>query len=128
MPAAHEFDYAVIRVVPHVERDEFINVGIILFCRALRFLDAYIQLDPARLAALAPDLDPAETRAQLEIIPRICKGGSAAGALGELSQDERFKWLTAPRSTTIQVSPAHSGLCDDPNAEMLDLRKKILGE
>lgn len=128
MPAAHEFDYAVIRVVPHVERDEFLNVGIILYCRALRFLEAYYHLDTARLGVLAPDLDLAETRAQLEVIPLICKGGSSAGALGELSQEERWKWLTSPRSTTIQVSPAHPGLCEDPAAEMQVLRKRVLGE
>lgn len=128
MPALHEFDYAVVRVVPHVEREEFVNVGIILFCRALKYLDAAIQVDAARLRALAPDLDIAATQAQLETIPRICAGGKSAGALGELTLDERFKWLTSPRSATIQVSPAHSGLCDDPKIEMETLRKKILGK
>jgi len=124
MPALHEFEYAVIRVVPHVERDEFLNVGVILYCRALKYLAAIIQFDAARLRALAPDLDLAATRAELETIPRICAGGKNAGALGELTLDERFKWLTSPRSATIQISPAHSGLCDDPKTELDVLRKK----
>ena len=128
MPAPHEFEYAILRVVPHVEREEFINVGIIFYCRALKYLDAIIQVDPARLRALAPDLDLAATQIELETIPRICAGGKSAGALGELTLDERFKWLVSPRSATIQISPAHSGLCDDPKIEMETLRKKILGE
>lgn len=128
MPALHEFEYAILRVVPHVEREEFVNVGIILYCRALKYLDAVIQVDAARLRALAPDLDLAATQAQLDTIPRICAGGKNAGSLGQLTQDERFKWLTSPRSTTIQVSPVHSGLCDDPKAELKVLRKKVLGK
>lgn len=127
MPALHEFEYAVVRVVPHVEREEFVNVGIILFCRALKYLDACLCLDAARLSALAPDLDLKILLGQLETIPRICAGGKIAGALGELSIGERFKWLTSPRSTTIQVSPAHCGLCQDPKTEMEILRKSIFG-
>ena len=128
MPALHEFEYAIVRVVPHVEREEFINVGVILFCRALKFLDAIVQVDATRLWALAPDLDLARTETELETIPRICAGGKSTAALGELTLDERFKWLVSPRSATIQISPAHSGLCDDPKVEMETLRKKILGK
>ncbi len=118
MPELCEFDYAVVRVVPQVEREEFINAGVILFCRERRFLQARVRLVAARLAALAPQLDAAAVQAQLDLIPRICAGGEDAGALGQLSQAERFRWLTSPRSTTIQVSPAHCGLCADPRTEL----------
>ncbi len=114
MPALSSFDYAVVRVVPRVEREEFLNAGVILFCRERRFLVARIRLDPARLAMLAPDLDPATVQTYLDLIPRICAGGPEAGALGELSQVERFRWLTSPHSTVIQVSEVHCGLCTEP--------------
>ncbi|MGB8646336.1 MAG: DUF3037 domain-containing protein, partial [Anaerolineae bacterium] len=105
MPERNAFDYAVIRVVPHPEREEFINVGVILHCAAKRFLQAQTRLNLPRLAVLAPDLDPAMVQAQLDLIPRICAGGAAAGELAELTQPERFRWLTSPRSTAIQISP-----------------------
>jgi hypothetical protein len=111
MPTLSPYDYAVVRVVPFVERGEYINVGVILFCRTRRFLEARMALDEDRLAALAPQLDPAEIRAQLELILDICRG---AGPIGQLTLAERFHWLTTPRSTIIQVSPVHAGLCDDP--------------
>ena len=118
MPEHDSFDYAIVRVVPRVDRDEFINVGVILFCRTKHFLDARIQVDPTRLGALAPHIDLATLETQLQVIPRVCAGGQAAGALGELSLAERFRWLISPRSTTIQVSPAHCGLCDDPKTQL----------
>ena len=118
MPELVSFDYAIVRVVPRVDREEFINVGVILYCRAQRLLDARIKLDSARLAALAPQFDATLVRRQIDLIPLICAGGAKAGALGELNQTERFLWLISPRSTTIQVSPAHSGLCKDPKAEL----------
>jgi hypothetical protein len=115
MPA-HEFDYAVVRVVPRVERDEFINAGVILYCRPLDFLDARVFLDRVRLAALTPptsmDVDALEEA--LALIPRICAGDPAAGPIARMSQAERFHWLVAPRSTMTQVSPVHAGLCEDP--------------
>ena len=124
MPAA-SFDYAIIRVVPCVEREEFLNVGVILYCRAQRFLEARIALDKARLAALAPSLDLADIEKHLALIPRICAGDG--GPVGQLSQPERFDWLVNPRSTSIQVSPVHTGLCSNP-AAMLDhlLRTMVL--
>lgn len=115
MPALISYDYAIVRFVPQVDREEFINVGVILLCRELRFLDARSRLDAARLAALAPNIDTTATQAQLDLIQQICAG---AGPLGELPPAERFRWLTAPRSTTIQISPAHAGLCADPKAEL----------
>jgi hypothetical protein len=118
MPARQVFEYAIIRIVPRVEREEFINAGVVLFCRSRRFLDARIALDPARLAALAPQLDLATVQEQLGHIPLVCAGGAAAGPLGALPQAERFRWLVAPRSTIVQPSPVHAGLSDDPQAEL----------
>jgi hypothetical protein len=105
------YDYAVIRVVPRVDREEFINVGVIVSCPAKGFLEARIELDEARLAAFAPDLDLEAVRSHLAGIPRICAGD---GPIGQLSQRERFHWLVAPRSTIIQTSRVHSGRCTDP--------------
>lgn len=126
MPEPSAFDYAIVRVVPRVEREEFINVGVILFCRTLRFLDARIELDTKRLAVLSPKLDMVMVQAHLDLIPRICAGGADAGPLGQLGQAERFRWLVTPRSTTVQVSPVHCGLCDDPQAALDDLFKKMV--
>jgi hypothetical protein len=107
------YDYAVVRVVPRVERGEFINAGVILSCATLGWLEARIELDEALLRALAPDADPAPIRAALAAIPVVCAGGSAAGPIGQLSVRERFHWLVAPRSTSVQTSPVHTGRCDD---------------
>jgi len=112
--AEYTYDYAIIRVVPRVERGELINVGVILSCPDVDFLDARIELDPARLQALDATLDVAATQANLDIIPRICRGGDDAGPLGQLPQRSRFHWLVAPRSTVIQVSPVHTGRTADP--------------
>jgi hypothetical protein len=108
----------VIRVVPRVERGEFVNAGVVLFCRARRFLGARVALDAARLAALAPDLDADDIRARLALIPHVCAGGPDAGPIGRLSQTERFHWLVAPSSTVLQPSPVHAGLCHDPVATL----------
>jgi hypothetical protein len=118
MPA-HSFDYAVVRVVPRVDRDEFINAGVILYCRSLDFLAARIALDRARLAALFPSADVDAVERALAVFPRISSGDPTAGPIARLSRGERFHWLVSPRSTVTQVSPVHSGLCDDP-AAMLD--------
>ena len=114
MPGEHTYDYAIIRVVPRVERGELINVGVILSCPAVDFLEARIDLDAARLRALDPALDVEATRANLEMIPRVCRGGAEAGELGALPQRSRFHWLVSPRSTIIQMSPVHTGRTDDP--------------
>jgi len=111
------YDYAVVRVVPDVARGEFLNAGVVLFAKSHHALLSRIVLDEARLTALAPEADMAAIRAHLESIERICEGGEAAGPHAELSASQRFHWLTAPRSTVIQLSPVHSGLCDDPEAE-----------
>lgn len=126
MPGRSSFDYAIVRIVPQIEREEFINAGVILCCRELRFLAAQSELNRARLRTLAPSLDLEMVQADLDLIPLVCAGGAAAGSIGELSQAERFRWLTSPRSTTVQVSPVHCGLCDDPQAELDDLFKKMV--
>ena len=108
------YDYAIIRVVPKVEREEFINVGVIVSCPARKFLEARIELDEARLMALDATLDIESIRLYLATIPAICVGGEQAGPIGQLSQRARFHWLVAPRSTIIQTSPAHSGYCKTP--------------
>ena len=118
MPGAHSFDFAVVRIVPRVERSEFINAGAILFCRVRRFLRATVELDRDRLLALAPCIDVAEVERHLALIPLVCEGGPAAGPIGLLSMAERFHWLVAPRSTLVQPSPVHCGLCDDPASEL----------
>lgn len=126
MPARCSFDYAVIRVVPRVEREEFINAGVLLYCLSQRFLEARIELDRERLLALAPDVDLGLVEEHLASIPRICLGGQAAGPLGALSQKERFHWLVAPRSTIIQCSPVHSGLCAHPQEALEKLLERMV--
>jgi hypothetical protein len=107
------YDYAIVRVVPKVERAEFVNVGVILSCPARDLLLAKIELDERRLLALDPTLDLESVRTHLAAIPKICVGGEQAGPIGRLSQRERFHWLVAPRSTIIQTSPTHTGsACD----------------
>ena len=114
MAGEQTYDYAIIRVVPRVERGEAINVGVILSCPALDFLDARIELDPSRLLAIDPSADVEATRAHLEMIPRVCRGGPDAGPIGEMPQRSRFHWLVSPRSTIIQLSPVHTGRTNDP--------------
>lgn len=119
MPAQSSFDYAVVRVVPRVEREEFVNAGVIVFCLERDFLAARVALDEARVRALFPGADLALLATHLEAVPRICAGGEGSGPIGRLPLRERWHWLVAPRSTVIQVSPVHSGLTDDP-ARTLD--------
>ncbi len=119
MPENHLFEYAVIRVVPHVEREEFLNVGIVLYCGSEKFLQTKFELDEARLRVLCEKLDFKELTEHITSFERICKGGSDAGPIGKLSMPERFRWLTAARSTMVQTSKVHPGLCADA-AETLD--------
>jgi hypothetical protein len=117
VPAACTYDYAVVRVVPRVERGEFVNAGVIVSCAAQGFLQAHVELDEARVLALDPNVDLPGIRAALAALPLVCQGGDAAGALGRLSTRERFHWLVAPRSTSIQTSAVHTGRCTDLAAE-----------
>jgi hypothetical protein len=112
------FDYTIVQVVPRVDRDERINAGVILFCPAAAFLGCRIGLDERRLRALAPDVDVAAVNAQLDAIRAICAGDAGAGPIARLSPSERFHWLSTPRSTVVQPSPPHAGLCDDPAAAL----------
>lgn len=113
MPTTRSYDYAVIRVVPRVERQEFVNTGVIVWCKEQDLLEARVDLDESRLRALDASVDLDAVRRHLASIERICAGGADAGPLGKLSKRERFDWLVAPRSTIIQTSPVHSGRCAD---------------
>ena len=126
MRAPSSYDYALIRVVPSVERGECLNVGVILFSRTLRFLGVRIHVDEERLRTLAPDLDMAAVQRQLDDIVQICKGGQEAGQLAYMSQSERCHWLVSPRSTIIQPSPVHVGLSTDPEATLEHLLKTMV--
>lgn len=118
MSGRRSFSYAIIRLVPQAEREEFINVGVLVCSRTPEFLDAEFALDSARLNAFAPIVDLEEVRRHLNSIKQICAGGETAGALGGMSRRERFDWLVAPRSTIIQTSPVHTGLCEDPKTAL----------
>jgi len=116
------FDYAILRVVPRVERQEFINVGVVFFCRERRFLKANVLFDEARVLALWPEVNIELLNQHLSGLVRICDGDSAAGPMAQLTQSERFLWLTSPRSTMLQTSPVHTGIClpEMPLSEMVD--------
>ena len=126
MHALDHYDYAVIRVVPRVEREEFINVGVILSCEASRYLEARIELDEARLRALAPDLDIESVNRHLQAISAICRGGAGTGPIGLLPPRARFHWLTAKRSSILQTSPVHTGKCGDMHAIMEHLLQRMV--
>ena len=119
MSADYIYDYAIVRVVPRVERGERINVGVILSCVDADFLDARIELDETRLRALDPAPDFEAIREGLATIATVCAGGEKAGPIGALPQRGRFRWLVSPRSTVIQMSPVHTGRTSDP-AKALD--------
>jgi len=124
--AAETYDYAVVRVVPRVEREEFINAGIVLSCPALRFLEARIELYEARLLALDPGVDLELVRRHLASFPAICAGTPDSGPIGQLPQRARFHWLTARRSSIIQTSPVHTGRCIDPTATIERLMARMV--
>lgn len=126
MSAPASFDYAIVRVVPRVEREEFVNAGVILFCLERDYLAAKVELDRARLRALAPDVDLTLVQEHLAAVPRVAAGGEGSGPIGKLSARERFHWLVAPRSTIIQVSPVHSGLCEDPERALDRLVERMV--
>jgi Protein of unknown function (DUF3037) len=126
MPALRTYDYAVVRVVPRVERGEFVNAGIILSCDIERILQARIDLDEKAVLALDAKIDLDLVRRALAAIPTICAGGAGAGELGKLSARERFHWLVAPRSTIVQTSPVHTGQCADPSAALDHLMQTMV--
>ena len=126
MPEPSSFDYAVVRVVPRVEREEFVNAGVIVFCLDQDFLGARVHVDESRLKALWPELDIDLVRQHLEAFPKVCAGDPAAGPIARLTRRERFHWLVAPRSTIIQVSPVHSGLCETAEQSLEQLFRRLL--
>ena len=138
MPDRHAFEYAVIRVVPHVGREEFVNAGVVLFSRGAGFLGCQIALDRERLRAFVgagsgagatpdtPALDLDALQAHLQALRDVCGGDAAAGPIARLSPSERFHWLVAPRSTTIQISPVHGGVSEDPAATLRHLFETLV--
>jgi hypothetical protein len=128
MQEQHSFEYAVIRVVPKVEREEFMNVGVILYCQSLSYLDALFSLNEKRLFALSTGLEMDEIKKHLTAFCNICKGGSDAGPIGKLDMGSRFRWLTATRSTVLQCSKVHPGLSADPALTLKNLHKRLVLE
>lgn len=126
MPAEYTYDYAVVRVVPRVERGEQVNVGVILSCVDLDYLDARIEVDERAILALDASIDLEAMRANLAIIPRVCRGGPDAGPIGALPPRGRFRWLVSPRSTIIQPSPVHTGRTTDPAACLEKLVERLV--
>lgn len=126
MQEKHLYDYAVIRVLPRVEREEFINVGVILYCASLNFLRAECSIDEVRLSTFAAGADLGEVREHLTSVCRICTGSEDSGPIGKMSLGERFRWLTAPRSTVVQTSAVHTGFTDDPEATLKRLLSQLV--
>jgi hypothetical protein len=120
------FTYAILRAVPRLERGECINVGVVLYCRACDFLGVRVSLDTARLAAIAPDVDPGLLEPSLEALTRVAAGDLEAGPIAALPTGERFGWIAAPSSTVIQPSEIHTGLCDDPGATLEALFDEVV--
>jgi len=117
-PVSDAFEYAVLRVVPRMDRGEYVNVGVVLYCQNADYLGVQLQVDDARLAALAPDLDTESVLQALDAVQAVCAGDPRAGRSGTGSRRERFGWLTAPRSTVVQAGPVHSGVTTDPAAQL----------
>lgn len=126
MPDLRTYDYAIVRVVPRVERGEFVNAGIILSCDVERILQARIELDEAALLALDGTVDIELVRKTLATIPAICAGGAEAGEIGKLSPRERFHWLVSPKSTIVQMSPVHTGQCSDATLALEHLMNRMI--
>lgn len=120
------YDYAIVRVVPRVERGECVNIGVIVSCPARDYLEARIEIDEGRLRALDATLDIDAIRRHAASIPAICEGGEKAGPIGRLTQRERFHWLVAPRSTIIQISAVHAGRCNEPTKVLEHLLDRLV--
>ena len=126
MQEKYLFEYAVLRVVPKVEREEFLNVGVVLYCPQQKFLAVKFHLDAERLKAFACELDIPEIGQYLSAFEKICAGSKDSGPIGKLAVADRFRWLTATRSTVVQTSKTHSGLCDDLAATLERLYKQLV--
>lgn len=123
MPSS--FDYSIVRIVPRVEREEFINAGIVLFCPEENFLGARTHLNAARLAAFAPHIDVNLIEWRLHAVAAVCEGDPAAGPIAQLGLRERFHWIVSPRSTILQLSPVHTGVCADPARALARLFRQL---
>lgn len=126
MQDKHLFEYAVIRVVPRVEREEFINVGVILYCAKKKFLQSAILINIERVKVLCKDLDLEQLKLNLNAITNICAGGKQSGTIGQLDQASKFRWLTATRSTVVQCSKVHPGFCEDPEQTLSRLKNELV--
>jgi hypothetical protein len=126
MQDKHLFEYAIIRVVPRVEREEFLNVGVILFCAKKKFLKCKLHVDAEKLAAMCKALDIQELNKNLNAIETICVGGKHSGPIGQLDLASKFRWLTATRSTVVQSSKVHPGFCDDPELMLERLKEQFV--
>jgi hypothetical protein len=126
MQESHLYEYAVIRIVPRVEREEFLNVGVILYCADQDFLDVRFSINIERLQALFPQHDVEEAKKRLEVFDQICKGNPESGPIGKLAPASRFRWLTATRSTIVQVSPVHPGLCRNAGETLEKLFEELV--
>lgn len=122
MPTLHPYEYAYVRVMPRIEREEFFNTGVILFCRTKRFLAAKITFRPERLQSIAPYLNPDQVQEHLALIPRICAG---EGPIGTLELSERFRWIAAPHNAVVQCGPIHGGRCEEPGAVLERLFREV---
>ena len=127
MPENHLFEYAVIRVVPRVEREEFLNIGVVLYCAKQKFLQAKYQLDENRLLGFYGDIDIDELKQNLCAFERICKGEKDGGPIGALDIASRFRWLTATRSTVVQASKVHPGFCEDARQTLDKIFEQLVG-
>lgn len=126
MPEKQIFEYAVIRVVPRVEREEFINVGVILYSRDHQFLQMLFRLDEEKLRTFSKQIDIDEVRNHLTSIERICKGAPGSGPIGQMDMASRFRWLTATRSTVVQASKVHPGFCANPGQALQKLFEQLV--
>jgi len=126
MQEKHLFEYAVIRVVPRVEREEFLNVGIILYCRTKKYLDCIYKVDNSKLQVLCPALDCGDVEGHLQSFENICRGSKDAGPIGSLELASRFRWLTATRSTIVQSSKVHPGFCKEPQETLQKLFQQLV--
>jgi hypothetical protein len=126
MPEKFLFEYAVIRIVPKVEREEFVNVGIILYCRDQKFLQTMYTLNENRLKALSPDVDIPEIKAYLDAFEKISRGAKEGGPIAQLDIASRFRWLTAQRSTILQTSRVHPGFCANPHEALVRLHEQLV--
>ncbi len=126
MKESNSFEYAVIRTVPRVEREEFLNVGVVLYCRNQKFLKARFEIDEKRLSAFSPNINMMQVKEYLIAFQQICEGNENGGPIARLPMAERFRWLTAPRSTILQTSTVHSGLCIDAEEKLNKLFQRLV--